>query len=193
MMDKMALQHAEFDAADRFVAAHRAHGMTAIVDDDYGRVRHQYEGALAGLLKAMQANGAFAMGNRYGLQPVAAEHQPQPDADEIVCKMPPRGVVLWPVGYGNTVSALVTEPLGILFRALTDEQQEHITEGVPLELVALGIDNDAPGLLLQFADATAISDTVRRLGVLAEQADDADAFMDEVVSVTAKGEQTPSG
>lgn len=41
--------------------------MTAIVDDDYPQVRHEWEGALASLMDAMKANGRFKPGNRYGL------------------------------------------------------------------------------------------------------------------------------
>lgn len=68
MKDEMLLQRKEFDAADAFAEALRNHGNTAIVDDDYPQVRHEYEGALAAMLDAMKANGRFdGAVNRYGL------------------------------------------------------------------------------------------------------------------------------
>lgn len=68
-MDRMKLQRAEFDAADKFASALRAHNMTAVVDDDYPEVRHRYESALAEFIGAMKANGRFQPGNRYGMKP----------------------------------------------------------------------------------------------------------------------------
>lgn len=68
---RIAAQIAEFDAADKFAAALRRHNMTAVVDDDYPQVRHEYEDALANLLDAMRANHRFKdAGNRYGLTAV---------------------------------------------------------------------------------------------------------------------------
>lgn len=55
--DRMALQSAEFDAMEKLADAWRSLTMTAIVDDDYPRVRHQYEGALTAFLTACKANG----------------------------------------------------------------------------------------------------------------------------------------
>ena len=53
----MDAQSAEFDAMEKLAAAWRSLTMTAIVDDDYPRVRHQYEGALRAFLTACKANG----------------------------------------------------------------------------------------------------------------------------------------
>jgi hypothetical protein len=67
MADKMQTQRAEFDAMDELVKQHRRLGMTAIVDDDYPAVRHDYERALAVFIEAMTKNGRFETGNRYRL------------------------------------------------------------------------------------------------------------------------------
>lgn len=55
--DRMELQRSEFDAADEFAKQVRRIQMTAVVDDDYPEVRHDYESALRDLLKACEANG----------------------------------------------------------------------------------------------------------------------------------------
>jgi hypothetical protein len=87
-MDRMKLQSAEFDAADKFASALRAHNMTAVVDDEYPEVRHRYEGALVELVKAMKANGRFEPGNRYAL--LDANHKPAPfGATENIGSCPP--------------------------------------------------------------------------------------------------------
>ena len=70
--DKMTLQRNEFDAADAFAEALRRLNYTAIVDDDYPQMRHEYEGALAGLIAAMKANDRFTGTNRYALASTAA-------------------------------------------------------------------------------------------------------------------------
>ena len=54
---RMKLQTEEFAAADRFSAALGSLNMTAIVDDDYPRVRASYESALDALIRACIANG----------------------------------------------------------------------------------------------------------------------------------------
>lgn len=66
-MPDFKTQNAEFDAADAFAKALRAHNSTAVVDDDYPEVRHRYESALANLIAAMKVNGRFGKGNRYGV------------------------------------------------------------------------------------------------------------------------------
>jgi hypothetical protein len=61
-------QREEFDAADRFAKELRRVSMTAVVDDDYPEVRHDYESALANLFLAMKKNDRFIEGNRYQLK-----------------------------------------------------------------------------------------------------------------------------
>lgn len=55
--DDMIKQRNEFDAADQFAKALARHNATPVVDDDYPRVRHDYESALHVFIKAMAANG----------------------------------------------------------------------------------------------------------------------------------------
>lgn len=76
MTDRMELQRREFDAAAEFAKQLERHNRTAVVDDDYPQVRHQYEGALAGLIDAMKANGRFGPGNRYCLHAPASAPVP---------------------------------------------------------------------------------------------------------------------
>lgn len=57
----------EFDAADKLSNQLRRLNMTAVVDDDYPSVRHDYESALRDFIEAMKNNGRFETGNRYGL------------------------------------------------------------------------------------------------------------------------------
>lgn len=67
-MNRLATQRAEFDAADKLAEQLRRLNMTAVVDDDYPEVRHDYESALAVFLERMRENGRFETGNRYRLQ-----------------------------------------------------------------------------------------------------------------------------
>lgn len=53
----MDAQSAEFDAMQKLAEAWRSLTLTAVVDDDYPRVRHHYESALGVFLKACKANG----------------------------------------------------------------------------------------------------------------------------------------
>lgn len=71
LRERMNLQSKEFDAAAEFSIQLRRHDATAVVDDDYPSVRHDYEGALAGLISSMKANGRFGPRNRYGVCDVA--------------------------------------------------------------------------------------------------------------------------
>lgn len=63
--ERMRLQSKEFSAASSFAVAQRALSQTAVVDDDYSRTRHYYEGALQDLLLACKANGRFDPGSRF--------------------------------------------------------------------------------------------------------------------------------
>lgn len=65
--NKMLMQSKEFDAASKFAEQLRRHNQTAVVDDDYPQVRHEYEGALCAFIEAMANNGRFLPGNRYKL------------------------------------------------------------------------------------------------------------------------------
>lgn len=58
---KFDLLNAEFDAVAALAEQYRRIQMTPIVDDDYPEVRHKYEGAVRGFLKAAQANGRAAL------------------------------------------------------------------------------------------------------------------------------------
>jgi hypothetical protein len=69
-MDAMQKQSEEFDAFQTLQKRASALFNTAVVDDDYPRVRHEYEGALANFITAMKCNDRFEQGNRYGLKPV---------------------------------------------------------------------------------------------------------------------------
>lgn len=60
MTDKMQTQRDEFDAVSDFSNAAKQLFATAVVDDDYPQARHQYEGALQALIKALTANGRLA-------------------------------------------------------------------------------------------------------------------------------------
>lgn len=55
--DRIELQNKEFDAVSELAKQYRRIVMTAIVDDDYPEVRHQYESAARALLRAFVANG----------------------------------------------------------------------------------------------------------------------------------------
>ncbi len=54
--DGIALQNAEFDAVDALAKQWRRLQMTPVVDDDYPEVRHGYESAMQGVLRALAAN-----------------------------------------------------------------------------------------------------------------------------------------
>jgi hypothetical protein len=56
-IEQMEKQSKEFDAMDYLAVCYRAIQMTAVVDDDYPRVRHNYESAVRGFLEACKANG----------------------------------------------------------------------------------------------------------------------------------------
>lgn len=58
-MDRIALQNAEFDALEKLAEQYRRLSLTAVVDDDYPYVRHDYESALKALLEACAYNGRF--------------------------------------------------------------------------------------------------------------------------------------
>lgn len=53
----MALQNAEFDAVAELAKQYRRIEMTAVVDDEYPRVRGDYERAMQALMAAVVANG----------------------------------------------------------------------------------------------------------------------------------------
>lgn len=57
MKDRMQTQRDEFDAVAELAKQYRRLTMTLIVDDDYPEIRHDYEGALQTLIKALEANG----------------------------------------------------------------------------------------------------------------------------------------
>lgn len=54
-MDKLELQSAEFNAVERLVTAYR--NLPAIVDDTYPEMRHYYESAVKGVIRAFENNG----------------------------------------------------------------------------------------------------------------------------------------
>lgn len=56
---RMAYQTAEFDAVERLSEQYRRLTLTAVVDDDYPAVRHDYERALKAMLEACAYNGRF--------------------------------------------------------------------------------------------------------------------------------------
>lgn len=53
----IALQNAEFDAVGELLERYRILTLVAVVDDDYPRVRHEYESALRATLQACYDNG----------------------------------------------------------------------------------------------------------------------------------------
>lgn len=55
-MERMKLQRAEFDALNKLIEQQRRHSMTAVVDDDYPEIRHDFEGAMADYMRAIFAN-----------------------------------------------------------------------------------------------------------------------------------------
>jgi hypothetical protein len=65
--DRIQKQNYEFKAVDHLASQWRRLQMTAVVDDDYPAVRHDYESALAGLINSMRTNDRFGPGNRYRL------------------------------------------------------------------------------------------------------------------------------
>lgn len=54
---RMRTQSAEFDAVGKLCERYRTCTQTAVVDDDYPRVRHYYEGAIQVLITALRDNG----------------------------------------------------------------------------------------------------------------------------------------
>jgi hypothetical protein len=56
---RIAYQTAEFDAVEKLAEQYRRLSLTAVVDDDYPAVRHDYENALKALLEACAYNGRF--------------------------------------------------------------------------------------------------------------------------------------
>jgi hypothetical protein len=55
--DGIGFQNLEFDAVEELTIQWRRLQMTAVVEDDYPQVRHEYEGALSNLIRMAQANG----------------------------------------------------------------------------------------------------------------------------------------
>jgi NTP pyrophosphatase (non-canonical NTP hydrolase) len=53
---RMAAQKAEFDAMAELAKQWRRLELTAVVDDDYPQVRHEWESALSAFIEAMQRN-----------------------------------------------------------------------------------------------------------------------------------------
>ncbi len=53
---KIAQQRAEFDACSELAKQMRRLELTAVVDDDYPAVRHDYESALKAFLFAVEVN-----------------------------------------------------------------------------------------------------------------------------------------
>lgn len=101
-MDKMQLQNAEFDAANRFSKATTRLFATPVVDDDYPEVRHGYEAALSGLLAAVSANG-----RRIDV--------PEPSKPEEPTESVDRRALLWLAGgdTGRSSIAIMHHMLGI--------------------------------------------------------------------------------
>lgn len=56
-MDRFQLQTAEFDAAAHLVEQYRRLTLTPIVDDDYPKVRFEYDQAVRIFIEACAANG----------------------------------------------------------------------------------------------------------------------------------------
>lgn len=54
--DAIQKQRAEFDAVADLANAYKSITHTPIVDNDYPKVRHYYEGALHNLIKALKEN-----------------------------------------------------------------------------------------------------------------------------------------
>lgn len=54
---RIALMNAELGAARDFAQALRRHNETAVVDDDYPRVRYEYDAAARRLIEAFKNNG----------------------------------------------------------------------------------------------------------------------------------------
>lgn len=69
----MITQKAEFDAFEKLAERWRIMRNVAVVDDEYPRVRHEWESALATFCEAMQANGRGPNGRP--AQPKQAKHE----------------------------------------------------------------------------------------------------------------------
>lgn len=54
--DAIARQNKEFAALGKLVERFRQHNMTAVVDDDYPEVRHNYESAMQDFILALKGN-----------------------------------------------------------------------------------------------------------------------------------------
>ena len=57
MSNGIKLQNKEFDALDNLIKKYKMLECVAVVDDDYPRVRHYYEGALSLFIEACKNNG----------------------------------------------------------------------------------------------------------------------------------------
>lgn len=71
----MNLQSKEFDAAENLAKLLKTLQCTPVIDDDYPRVRHEYESALADFIQSMKDNGRFVSNNRYGLKAVREDNE----------------------------------------------------------------------------------------------------------------------
>jgi NTP pyrophosphatase (non-canonical NTP hydrolase) len=67
-MESLEKQSAEFTAAAASAEQVRRHALTAVVDDDYPAVRHDYEHALGALIMAMRSNGRFDLRGHINLR-----------------------------------------------------------------------------------------------------------------------------
>lgn len=57
IMDRIKLQNKEFDAVSNLSKKYDLLCQVPVVDDDYPEYRSRYEGALHGLIRALQENG----------------------------------------------------------------------------------------------------------------------------------------
>lgn len=150
-------QSAEFDAAAEFAKQVRRLELTAIVDDDYPAIRHDYEGALRSLIVALHFNGRewpFDAPERIPtppmrLTPVSA---PDPDPPESPCfltrlrlanrsRMPrfghgdidtPAELGGWTVAdWGNAIAG----ETGELCNLLKKYKRQHVSDPKPDELI----------------------------------------------------------
>jgi hypothetical protein len=76
-------QNVEFDAMDRLAKEWRRLQLTAVVDDDYPEVRHDYEGACRDFLAACKANGRAIEGQPARLIVTLCGSTRFPDAFEL--------------------------------------------------------------------------------------------------------------
>ncbi|MDP1875673.1 hypothetical protein [Phenylobacterium sp.] len=162
MSDKLMAQTSEFAAAEHLAAQLRRCGMTAVVDDDYPRVRAAYEGALASFLTALANNGRFEPGNRYGLKPSTVEAGGDAAVDAFLAEVRAELIRARAKFPGDRIMTIaLAEEFGELAKAILDEPTANVRkEAVQTAVMAARVVLDGDGSVTEWRAARGLDPLV---------------------------------